>query len=288
MISWLQIEKKKSKNEINACKAFIEIFQLLTGKRYNPKECPDVPNSTSPDVDFIFLPQNTHNPLLAIEHTSVEAFEPQIKYVKKSYDLVKDVNASCSKFLPSDRYFFLVVPNTFVNSIDKRGKTTFVNDIVPWVIDQAKNLKRDGWVERQYKGFNLCLMCRGSHPDLNGSVFRIPARPDGLSELSEERLWVAFCHGLKKFPNYKNSDFETVLLLEDISGEQSCPDFDKGELWKGKKNPIDSVIDYIVVFVSNKEEMIVANIWKNKENWHADVPFEMRFQKRNRKWQSLA
>src|SRR4030042_2127412 len=136
----------KKINEENACNAFIEIFYLLTGEAYDKTDCPDERNSPEPEVDFILRPRNAELPLLAVEHTILESFEGQIKYVKQSHELVQEVNVECQGKLPMDRYFELVLPSPLVESLEKSAKAKFIKDISPWVISEAQGMKRDDYI----------------------------------------------------------------------------------------------------------------------------------------------
>lgn len=258
---------------------------MLTGSVYETTDYPDERNTVERDVDFILTPKDAELPMLAIEHTIVESFEGQIRYVNKSWDLVQEVNSKCRGALPIDRYFILVVPNTLVDSLEKTAKAEFIENVSRWIVNEAERMKHDHYISWQYGEHNLLLMCGGgSHPDINGSVGRIPGQPTQLTELKEERLWISFCHGLGKFPKYKNGGYKTVLLLEDISGTYGGPDFSDDVVGKSRRNLVDALVDYVVVFVSHQNRMIVGNIWKDKQRWYEKIPYSMRFYEENGKW----
>jgi hypothetical protein len=69
---------------------------------------------------------------------------------------------------------------------------------------------------------------------------------------------------------YKDRGFKTALLLEDVAGTL------RGSTLNGYENRLEEV-DYIVVFVSNEERMIIANVWKEGSVWDSSVPINRRF-----------
>src|SRR5208282_5169598 len=100
----IPVKIMKKPNEQNACDAFITILKSLTDIEYVASESPDEVNRRTPDVDFVLVSSGNKNDKIAVEHTIVESFDEQIRYVKKSYDIVKSVNAGCRKRIPSGRY----------------------------------------------------------------------------------------------------------------------------------------------------------------------------------------
>ena len=69
---------------------------------------------------------------------------------------------------------------------------------------------------------------------------------------------------------YKEQGFKTALLLEDVAGTL------RGSTLSGYENSLEEV-DYIVVFVSNEERMIIGNVWKERSVWHSFLPGNRRF-----------
>jgi hypothetical protein len=148
----------KKTNEENACSAFLQIFPYITGVRYDKKESPDERNSMGPDVDYLLTPRSPDLPLVAIEHTILESFKGQMTYVNRPYDIVKEVDTTCRGKLPEDRYFILVIPDTFVDTLRKSAKTQFVKEVSPWVVSEAKNLGYDDYITQEYREHNIILM----------------------------------------------------------------------------------------------------------------------------------
>ena len=278
----------KKINEENACSAFLEIFPYITGVRYDNKESPDERNSDGPDVDYLLTPRSPKLPLVVVEHTILESFEGEMTYVIRSHDIVKEIDATCHGKLPVDRYFILVIPDTLVHTLRKSAKTQFVEDVSLWVVSEAKKLKHDDYIAQEYKEHNIILMCGGSHPDINGTVGRMPTQPKHHIELREERLWISISHGLGKFQKYKLAGYDTVLLLEDISGAFHTSALQGNEIAAARRRLVNALVDYIVVFASHNNRMIVGNIWKEKQSWYAQIPYNRRFHEAEEKWKPLA
>ena len=95
----------KRQNELNAAEGVAQIMSLLAGIPYKMAESPDDTNSATKEVDFIVSPVSPSVPKIALEHTIVEAFEGQITYVTRSFDIASSVAAECNGKLPFDRYY---------------------------------------------------------------------------------------------------------------------------------------------------------------------------------------
>jgi len=131
-------------------------------------------------------------------------------------------------------------------------------------------------------------MCGGTHFKMNGKIGRIPYQPDNHVKLKELSILRSIEHGLEKLRKYKNHGYETVLSLEDISGQFYTADIVNAISLNIYKKEIDTLIDYIITFISNQDEMIVANIWKEKEMWYIDqIPYNRRFSHENGNWVPL-
>jgi hypothetical protein len=264
---------EKKPNELNARDAFITILKSLTGIEDWDSESPDEINRSTRDVDFLLYPSSYENDKIAVEHTKVESFEGQIGYVNRSYDIVDSINAGCRKRLPHDRFFILTIPPIIVDTlVTKRNREQFVSDLSSWVVETApKLLLVDNWIQTEYEGHNITLMCGGDGRQMNGNVGRIPQQPENQKVLQQERLGRAVREKIPKLTKYKEQGFKTALLLEDVAGTlygNTLRDCDPGL----------EEVDYIVVFVSNREQMIVGNVLKEKSVWYSFVPYDRRFQ----------
>jgi len=268
----------KKVNEENACNAFIEILEKVTGVQYEKQSSPDEQNSTSPEIDYILISKDDRSHKIAVEHTIVESFEGQIPYGRQSYDVVERINVQCQGMLPTDRYYFLAIPHPLNNSLRRRRKRRFVKEISLWVSDTAKTLTEDQWSSRIYDDQRVTLTCCGSHPEMNGNVHRIQERPSEGENLKRVRFRRAIKDKLPKLRKYKREGITTALLLEDISGALI---FDHQALWKAlptdHRRSIRRFVDYVIILVSNNQQMIVGNVWKEKTSLYSTIPHHRRF-----------
>jgi hypothetical protein len=269
----IPVKIMKKLNELNARDAFITILKSLTDIEYVASKSPDEVNRRTPDVDFILFSSSNENDKIAVEHTIVESFDEQIRYVKKSYDIVESVNAGCRKQIPSGRYYFLLVPPITVKSLVGNSREhQFVSYLSSWVAETApKLLLVDSYIQTEYEGHKITLTCSGDHARLNGNVWRMPQGPENQKALQSERLGRAVRDKLPKLTKYKEQPgFKTALLLEDVAGTLY------GSTLRGCEISLEEV-DYIVVFVSNEDQMIVGNVWKEGSVWYSSVPGDRRF-----------
>jgi len=263
---------EKKPNELNARDAFITILRSLTGIEDWESESPDEVNRSTRDVDFLLFPSGKENDKIAVEHTIVESFDGQIEYVNRSYDIVDSINAGCRKRLPGDHYYILTVPPIIVGSLVGKSRERFVSAISSWVVETTpKLLLVDSWIQTEYEGHKITLTCGGDCERLNGNVGRIPQQQENQKALQSDRLGRAVREKIPKLTKYKEQGFKTALLLEDVAGilyESTLRDC---------AISLEEV-DYIVVFVSNEERMIVGNVLKEKSVWYSFVPGNRRFQ----------
>ena len=264
---------EKEPNELNARDAFITILRSITGIEDWRSESPDEVNRSTPDVDFLLFPSSNKHENIAVEHTRVESFEGQIRYVKRSYDIVDLINAGCRKRLPEDRLYILAVPPAIMDSLEeKSSRNQFVSHLISWVVETApKLLLEDNFEQTKYEGHEITLSCGGDGAQMNGNVGRIPQQPENQKALQSNRLRRAVGDKLPKLMQYKERNFKTALLLEDIAGtlySDTLRDCDSGL----------EEVDYIVVLKSNDERMIVGNVLKERSVWYSIVPYNRRFE----------
>jgi len=267
----------KKENEQNACEAFIAILYALTGVKYTERESPDELNRQTPDVDFLLESIGDESATIAVEHTILEFFEGQIGYVNRSYDVVGSINASCRKRIPADRYYFLTIPPMTVDSLVGKSRIRFVDNLSSWVAESAQRLLIDSHTQTDYEGHKITLMCSGSHPQLNGNVWRAPQHPENHEIMQTQRLVRAIGDKLPKLRQYKERGFKTALLLEDIAAVPSTIARRGHGMSSEEKNRVRSTVDYIVVLASNKGRMIVGSVWKEESVWHSSIPYDRRF-----------
>jgi hypothetical protein len=263
----------KKKNEQNACNAFITILKCLTDVEYVELESPDETNRRTPDVDFVLASSSDKNDKIAVEHTIVESFNWQIGYVDKWRNIVASVTAGCRERIPHDRYYFLAAPpkSIFADSLVGASRDQFVSYLASWVAKSAPTLLLlDSYLQTEYEGHKITLMCGGDTAKLNGNVWGMPQEPENQKALQGERLGRVVKDKLPKLTKYKEPGFKTALLLEDVAGTLS------GSALRGHETSLEEV-DYIVVFVSNEDRMIIGNVWKEGRIWYSPVPANRRF-----------
>jgi len=267
----------KKENEQSACEAFIAILNTLTGIQYVKRESPDELNRRTPDVDFLLVSVGDESDAIAVEHTVLESFEGQIGYVNRSYDVVGSINAGCKKKIPADRYYFLAIPPIIVDSLVGNNRSRFVGNLSSWVAESAQRLVINSHTQTDYEGHKITLMCSGSHPQLNGNVWRAPQQPENHEIMQTQRLIRAIGDKLPKLRQYKKRGFKTALLLEDIAAIPSTIARRGHGMSSDERRDVRSTVDYIVVLASNKGRMIVGNVWKEKSIWHSSIPYDRRF-----------
>jgi hypothetical protein len=261
---------KKRLNEQNACDDFIKILKSLTDIGYEVFESPDENNRSTPDIDFVLASSSDENDKIAVEHTTVQSFEGQIKYVKRWREIVCSVNAACKERIPPDRYYFLAAPREIVDSLVGESRVQFVSYFSSWVAQTAPTLLLvDSYVQTEYEGHKITLTCSGDHAQLNGKVWGMPQEPEDKKALQSERLRRAIGDKLPKLTKYKKQGLKTALLLEDVAGTL------RGSTLSGYEGLEE--VDYIVVFVSNENRMIIGNVLKEGSVWHSFVPGNRRF-----------
>jgi hypothetical protein len=264
--------------------ALLQIMPFVTGMKYRFDRSPDDETSQKKEVDYILINQNKGQPSLAVEQTIVEAFRGQITYLNRSFDIVSKIAERSNRRLPLDRYFTLIVSDALVESLRKRAILRFIDIVTPWVIETAPTLHIDDCAIFSYENSSVHLICGGSHPKANGTIGRIPRRSDDQKNRAVQSLWSAIEHGLNKFSEYKQNRYNTVLCLQDISGEIYPSTLSEIEDDPEKKAPISRLIDYIVVLASVDDRMIVGSVWKEHELRFDLIPFNRRFDNQNGSW----
>lgn len=267
----------KKENEQSACEAFIAILDTLTGIHYVKRQSPDDLNRRTPDVDFLLVSIGDESDIIAVEHTILESFEGQLGAVNRSYDVVGSINAGCMKKIPADRYYFLAIPPILVDSLVGKNRSRFVSNLSSWVAETARRLLIDSHTQTDYEGHKVTLMCSGSHPQLNGNVWRALQQPKNHEIMQTQRLNRAIGDKLPKLNQYKKRGFKTALLLEDIAAIPSTITRRGHGMSSDERSSVRNTVDYIIVFASNKGRMIVGNVWKEKAVWHSSIPYDRRF-----------
>jgi hypothetical protein len=275
----------KKENEINACNAFIEILQRIKGVEYYPEKWPEEENRNSPDIEVILAPKDKKGqlPKIAVEHTIIEAHEDQIRYVIQLYDIVTEIDRRCQEKLPTDCYFALTIPPSLVRGTQEE-KDQLIGEMSDWVLNIAKTSTISQFdqfrkcVSRLYNEHEVSLTCGNPFSKLNIKVGMMPTRPKEADKERQARFRRAFKEKLPKLIKYKEEGFATALLLEDISFSHALPKDGWKELIPNQyHSEFQLKIDYVVIFVSNKNKMIVGNVWKEGSQIYAEIPDNRRF-----------
>ncbi|HUT30376.1 MAG TPA: hypothetical protein VMX13_11345 [Sedimentisphaerales bacterium] len=273
--------EEEKENEENACNAFIEILKKIKGVEYIIKCRPDKSNSETKDVDFILAPkdEDCQSPRIAVEHTIIEAHGKQIAYVNQSYDVVEKINQRCQGKLPTNRWFQIVIPPALITDTSKENRGQFIKEMSNWIPDIAETLTTDDqWASELYNGHEVLLICRGSFLELNGKIGRMPTRPKEAKKEGQNRFRRAIEEKLPKLIKYKEKEYTTALLLEDVSFSHSNPGDNLEDLIPNQYHAeFELKIDYVVIFVSNEKKMIVGQVWKEKDKLYSTIPENRRF-----------
>jgi hypothetical protein len=268
----IQAKLMKKPNEQSAREAFITILRSLTGREYMLSNSPDEVNRRTPDVDFVLALSSDVDDKIAVEHTTVESFDGQRRDVNRWSEVVHSVNDGCRHRIPPDRYYFLAAQPQIVAALVGEKRRGFISDLTPWVAKTAPTLVlADSDMQIEYEGQKITLICGGYEPTkLNGRVWGILEEPENQKHLQDKRLRRAVEDKLPKLTKYKGQPgFKTALLLEDVAGTLGGSTLSR---CKGLEE-----VDYIVVFVSNEDQMIVGNVWKEDSVWYSFVPCNRRF-----------
>jgi hypothetical protein len=269
----------KTKNQINACNALIMILERVRGVKYECECCPDEESSKGKEPDFILKPACVGMVRMVVEHTVIHSFRGQRDYVARSFERAEEIDRLCRGKIPADRFFYITMPPALIKSLtDNRRRKTFHEAMASWISQQAPQLRIDQSAQYSYECYKIRLICGGTHPQWNGKVGRMPEEPADAQTLQKGEFDRAIRHGLDKLRKYKcnpSESFETVLLLEDVAGLPH--ERITNELTPSAKGQIEKYVDYIVVLSSFKDQMIVGNVWKEKETWYLFIPANRRF-----------
>ena len=263
------------KNEENACNAFIEILKEIKSVTYKKVERPEEKNRNTPDVDFILAPnvENEKYPKIAVEHTLIEAHEKQIDYVHQLDGIEKEIAQRCQGKLPIDYCFSLIAPPSLIVGMDKKNRGQFVKEMSGWMPDVAKSLTTNQESSRLYNGHEVSLWCVGSCSGLNGTVGMTSTRPGNAKKERQDRFRRAIEEKSPKLIKYKEKGFATALLLEDVSAVYTNPrDNLKYLLSHQHHSEFQSKIDYVVIFVSQREKMFLGLVWKEESQLYPEIP----------------
>ncbi len=270
----------KKKSEKNACDAFIEILQKITGVTYKEVDRPDEKNSVTQDIDFILNAnlENARYPKIAVEHTIIEAHEKQKEYVNQLNGIEKEIDQKCQGKLPIDSCFNLSAPLSLIAGMNKRKKAQFVEEMSSWIPYVAKSLTTNQQSSRIYNKHKVTLWCIGSFSEFNGTIGMISLRPEDSRRKRQDRFRRAIEDKLPKLMKYKEIGFATALLLEDISLSHLNPGGNLKDLIPDQyHSEFYSKIDYVIIFFSRENKMFRGHIWKEESKIYSEIPYNRMF-----------
>ena len=278
-------ERLNNLSEENACNAFIDILKVIKGVTYETVDRPDEKNRNTPDVDFILAPKDNDGqfPKIAVEHTIIEAHDKQIAYDNQLYDIVEEINRRCHERLPPDRYFSLSIPPALVRDT-KVEINQLIGEMSRWVLNVAetssvREFNQFGkWVPRLYKEHKVWLTCGDSLSERNGNIGMMSTTPENAERERRDSFRRAMEEKLPKLIAYKEKGFATALLLEDVSFSHSNPGVNLKDLIPHQyHSEFQSKIDYVVIFVSQREKMFLGLVWKEESQLYPEIPDNRRF-----------
>lgn len=272
--------KGRKENEENACKAFIDILKKIKGVEYIIKCRPDESNRETKDVDFILVQkdEDCQSPTIAVEHTRVLAHEEQMAYANQLCIIEKKIDSGCQGKLPTDRCFGLTAPPSLIMEPSKKKRAEFVEKMISWIPCKAKTLTTRQESSESYNRHTVSLHCVGSCLELNGTVGMISERPEEAEKERQKEFHRAIEEKLPKLIKYKEKEYTTALLLEDVSSSHTNPGDNLKDLIPNQcLSLFKSKIDYVIIFVSNQKKMIVGQVWKEKDKIYSTIPEDRRF-----------
>ncbi len=162
--------------------------------------------------------------------------------------------------------------------MNKKNRDQFVEEISGWIPNVAKSLTTDQESSRPYNEHEVSLRCVGPCSEPNGTVGMMSKRPENAKKERQDRFRRAIEDKLPKLIKYKDRGFSTALLLEDVSFSHSEPGDNVKDLIPSQyHSEFQSRIDYVVIFVSQKDEMIVGLVWKEESQLYSEIPENRRF-----------
>ena len=277
----------KGQNESIALDALPHVMPFITSAKYTHERSPHKETSERKEIDFVLNSMSEGVPSLAVEQAVIEAFKDQATGKNRPFDIVAEIAARCEGNLPKDRYYYLVAPDQPVETLRRHAITRFVETISPWIVKAAPTLQIDVYADMHYEDSCVLLVCGGSHPMINGTIARIPGRTNNQENPAAESLWRAIEHGLGRFSRYKENGFNTLLSLQDISGEIHPSMLIEIENDREKDVLVTGLVDYIIVFAPIEDGTLVGNVWKEKDLRYDPSPFTRRFTSRNGAWSPM-
>jgi hypothetical protein len=291
-VRWIKILVHLSQHmgrlrDIDAPSALLQIMPFITSATYTHERARGDRSSEKREIDFVLNSRIEGMPSLAAEHIPVDAHGRWISEENDSFDAVAEIAARCSGKLPSDRYYYLIVPDQHIVTLRRNAFVRFIEAVWPWILKAAPALRIDGYANMHYEDNNVLLVCGGSHPMTNGTIGRIPRRPNSPESLVAKSLWHAIECGLGNFAKHKRDGFETVLSLHDVSSQVRPSMLIEIENDREKEMLVSGLVDYVIAFTFAEDGTTVGNIWKEKDLLYDPSPLTRRFSSKDDVWSPI-
>ena len=266
----------KKANEMHALSTALALLSHIGILDHEPSELsfPDEENSDSEDVDCL-VRDGTRQ--FALEHSILEFYPGQLDYLNTTYELMKQVNLNPSGKLSQDWHYTLLIDPDLITRKRKKHFDRLVSAVVKELNENVSLIKPGLDHSFDINGLPITVYCESIEGLLNGSVYRAPISPSvGIELKMMKRVKDLLDSKLPKLIRYKFEGRKTVLLVEDISG-RFMTKIDKNLIGFWNRIRLRLFVDMVVIFVSNAERMVVANLWKNGGSWPEYTPIERRY-----------
>jgi hypothetical protein len=249
----------------------IRILKEKTGVEYYFKEKPDSKNSETKDIDIILI-DKTGRQKVAVEHTTIESFIDQRKYGSACISHRGTLEEKLKGLLPSDKYFFLCLPNEMFRKENQRKLNQVDALIIDWIAKNASALgeREQGRIELPCIGAYAYLQARWHNKNLNGTAIIAPYVSGDLEAQRNDRIDKAIDDKVDKLSEYKTRGFHTILALEDVDIYLSRADLVEASLVR-YKGQLNTRIDSIYYFLSNGDNILESVIIKDNDAWFDEI-----------------
>ncbi len=211
-------------HEGKACDAVIRFLEARDGTTCSEYWSPETEGHNAP-IDLACLMGGR---LWAFEHTSIQAFEGQIKFAGDFAEFFKPIEKTLSSILLPSEQYVLYVPIEATQGLKKREIQKIQSAIVDWVRQTAPNLPASSSFgvpissQRQVSvagvPFRMSL-CRCPEANAPGDpLWIVPVGAGDLSVARRNRIERAYNDKWKQLAPWKRSTARTVLIFENIDG----------------------------------------------------------------------
>jgi hypothetical protein len=230
---------------------------------------PDADNRETQDIDRLLTNRSRR---IAIEHSAVETYTGQLRYVNGSYDFIAAVSDSLSGKLKDDRSYVVVIPTELIIGDEKPKRNKLAKAIQDEILRNVETLDVDSDHSFSFNGSRITLYCERLDALEKGKVFRANTVPrDDLDKLFAVRIRELFNKKIPKLIKYKMTGAKTFLVVEDV-GWKTGHGFPKKYI--GLMNALRCwlFIDIIAFVRTNSGSVIYCNFWKFGMEWPKSIP----------------